>query len=70
MNQSNLNTFIKIDSKTDVKIDKRLSIFYKRSDNWQESEKGEEYRNKTKYLMEFSDQLKITIKSLKTYLDI
>jgi len=30
-----------------VKIEKREDTFYDRSDKWQESEKGEEYENKT-----------------------
>lgn len=52
------------------KIEKRQEVFDDRSDDWKESEKGDDYEFKTAELQEVSFSLDTAIDELDTYLDI
>lgn len=70
MNNKILNQLEKINEQIDVRIDDREVLFEQRTERWQESEKGEEYEEKTNELMEVFDNLDMAIDSLKSFLDL
>lgn len=56
--------------KLEDKIEEREWTFDERSENWQYSDKGETYLEKTEELNDIKDNIELAIESIETYLEI
>lgn len=68
-----MKTILKTLQKNLIKIEDKCTdrecYYDERSEKWQESEKAQEYEEKTDKLNEVRDNLEMTIESLEKYLD-
>lgn len=65
-----LNMLENFREKISEKISNREDIYLSRTYEWQESEKGEDYQDKTFQLEELLDNIDESINNLETYLEI
>tara|TARA_R110001583_G_scaffold25760_6_gene93108 strand:- start:24525 stop:24815 length:291 start_codon:yes stop_codon:yes gene_type:complete len=67
--QLKVETYSKKMTDLEDKIDKRESIFHERSDSWQDSERGDDYQNKTDDMQYQVDEMYDKEEALREILD-